>query len=244
MVEKAYFEYKGVKSSDMYLRIENNISFPSPEADIEFVEVLGKDGEVAIDHKRLKGETFSIPVQLRLPEGLTVNEQATKISEWLKSDIGWFPLKFSGQPNFNYIALMHERFDIQETLRRYGRTVINFKIKPYKMSTASSLQAVTKGGTLVNPQKRAAKPYIKVTGTGNITLTKNGVNWLILYNVDGSIEIDSEAMVAYDVNGLQNVKMNSNLSPMFPLLESGSNKIDWTGTVTKVEINPRWEVVV
>lgn len=244
MVDQAFFEYKGISSLDMYMRIENSIVFPSPEADIDFVEVLGKDGELAIDNGRFKGDSFSIPVQIRLPEGVNVNDQATKISEWLKTDIGWSPLIFSGQPDFNYIAIMHERFNIEETLRNFGRTVITFKIKPFKMSTTASLATVIKGQTLTNPYKRAAKPYIKVTGTGNITLTKNGVNWLILYNVDNYIEVDSEAMAAYDLDGLRNDKMNSNLDPLFPLLTSGANKIDWTGTVTKVEINPRWEVII
>lgn len=244
MADKAFFEYKGISSLDMHMRIENDIAFPSPEADIEFIEVLGKDGELAIDNKRLKGDVFPIPVQLRLPEGVNVNDQATKISQWLKSDIGWFPLKFSGQSGFNYIAIMHERFNIQETLRDFGRTIITFKIKPYKMATGVSLITVAKGQTLTNPNKRESKPYIKVTGTGNITLTKNGVNWLTLYNVDNYIEIDSEAMVAYDLNGQKNDKMSSNLTPMFPLLTSGQNTINWTGTVTKVEINPRWEVII
>lgn len=244
MADKAFFEYKGINSLDMHMRIENSIVFPSPEADIEFVEVLGKDGELAIDNERLKGDTFPIPVQLRLPEGVTVNDQATKISEWLKTDIGWFPLKFSGQPDFNYIAIMHERFNIQETLRDFGRTVLTFKIKPYKMDNKAKLFEIEKGIILINKHKRSSKPYIKVTGSGNITLTKNGQKWLELFEVDEYIEIDSEAMVAYDRNGQKNNKMSSLLTPMFPLLDNGQNTINWTGTVTKVEINPRWEVIV
>ena len=37
----ASFEYKGVNSLDMYMRIRNEIVFTSPEADVDFIEVLG-----------------------------------------------------------------------------------------------------------------------------------------------------------------------------------------------------------
>jgi len=244
MVKKAFFEYKGINSLDMYMRIENKIVFPSPEADIEFVEVLGKDGEIAIDNGRLKGDTFSFPVKIRVPEGVNINDQATKISEWLKTDIGWSPLIFNGQTDFNYIAIMHERFDVEETLRTYGKTVITFKIKPYKMVANVKQLTIEKDTILINNQKRSSKPYIKISGSGDITLTKNGLNWLVLYDVDDYIEIDSEVMAAYKSSTPQNNKMNGDLLPMFPLLTSGENTISWIGNVSKVEINPRWEVVI
>ena len=66
----ASFEYKGVNSLDMYMRIRNEIVFTSPEADVDFIEVLGRDGELAIDNERLKGVPFSIPVTLKLPEDI------------------------------------------------------------------------------------------------------------------------------------------------------------------------------
>lgn len=242
-MDRGWFEYKGINSRDMYLRIVNDISFPSPEADIEFIEVLGKDGELAVDNERLKGIDFRIPVQLRLPQNLDINTVAMEINEWLKTDIGWHPLRFCGFPKHEYTAICYEQFDIQETLRRFGRTVITFRLKPYKKKINSRMIELKNGTTLISNSNRTSKPFIKIEGTGDISLKNNGVDWLILRNVDESIIIDSEMMSVYKGDRPQFDKMNGTLRPLFPLMTPGRNKITWEGNVTKVEIDPR-EVVL
>lgn len=239
----AYFEYKGISSLDMHLRILNEISFPSPEADIEFLEIMGKDGELAIDNERLKGVNFPIPVTLRTPSNKTVEEMATDISNWLKNDIGWYPLRFSGSPNYEYIAMCYEQFNIEETLKRFGKTVITFRLKPYKRFRDDESIILSNGQTIVNKGTRIAKPLIKIEGHGDITLKNNGKDWLMLTGVDRHITVDSESMNVFRNNVVQFTKMKAHLKPLFPQLNVGNNKIEWTGNVTKVEITPRCEVV-
>src|SRR5690625_3931294 len=227
----------------MHLRIKNEISFPSPEADIEFVEIKGKDGELAIYNDRLKGVNFSIPCSLHLPKNKMVEEVATEISNWLKNDIGWYPLRFSGSPNYEYIAMCYEQFDIEETLRQFGKTVINFRLKPYKWFVGEKPIVLSNGQTLVNKGTRIAKPLIRIEGHGDITLKNNGKDWLVLKGVEGHIAFDSEVMNVFRDNAVQFTKMKAHLKPLFPLLNVGNNKIEWTGNVTKVELTPRTEVV-
>lgn len=244
-MSEAYFEYKGRKSTEFGLRIQNALSITTPERDIELMEVPGKDGDLAFDKKRLKGVPKPFLCTLDVPDGMTVDLVAKQISEWLRTDVGWSKLVFSGYEGYEYEALCYETFDIEETLKTRGRTVINFRLKPYKFKIGSnSLIVLTNGQTLTNPEKRNAKPLIKITATGNVTLKNNGVEWLILTAVDGYLTIDSAQMSAHK-DGLQQFhKMNANIKPLFPLLYPGENKITWTGTVTKVEITPRWEAVV
>lgn len=242
--DDGWFEYKGINSLSMHLKIVNDISFPSPEADIEFIEVLGRDGELAVDNERLKGVNFPIPVQLKPPKGIDVNIMATKISEWLKSDTGWYPLRFSGLKGYEYIAMCYEQFDIQETLKQYGKTVINFRLKPYKRRIDSNSVEITNGMSLYNREIRASKPLIKIEGSGDISLKNNGKEWLELRSIDGSITVDSEMMSVYKGTRPQFGKMISTLTPMFPLLNHGENTITWKGNVTKIEIEPRWEAII
>lgn len=243
-MDKGYFEYKGINSLDMHLRIVNDISFPSPEADIDFVEVLGKDGDVAIDNERLKGVNFPIPVQLRLPEDMDVNTMATKISEWLKTDIGWHPLRFSGSKDYEYIAMCYEQFNIQETLKQFGRTVINFRLKPYKRKIDKQIIELTNGMAVLNLWNRESEPLISIEGSGDITLKNNGIDWLILKGVDGYIIVDSEIMSVYKGNRPEFNKMNSTLRPLFPMFHPGENIITWTGNITKIEVDPRWGAIL
>lgn len=242
-MNKAWFEYKGVDSRDMHIQIVNDISFPSPEADIDFIEVLGRDGELAIDNKRLKGANFPIPIRLKLPQDMDVNTIATEISEWLKNDVGWHTLKFSGSLEYEYIAICYEQFDILETLKQYGKTVITFRLKPYKRRIDSRTIEIENGSTLINPEKRTSKPLINIEGNGDISFKNNDKDWLVLSNVEGKVTVDSELMSIYKDDINQFNKMNGELIPLFPQLTSGENKITWTGDVTKIEINPRWEAV-
>lgn len=242
-MSREYFEYKGINSLEMHLRIENSISFPSPEADISLIEVLGRDGELAVDNNRLKGVSFSVPIKLKLPRNIDVNTQATRISEWLKNDIGWHPLRFSGSPEYEYIAICYEKFDIAETLKNYGRTVINFRLKPFKRRVGSRAIKVENGMILVNPEKRTSKPLINIEGNGDMVIQNNNKDWLIINNVENYITIDSELMSIYKDDTNQFDKMNGELVPLFPLLKSGDNAITWTGNITNLEIEPRWEAV-
>ena len=154
------------------------------------------------------------------------------------------PCAFSGSPDYEYLAMYTEQFKVSETLKNYGKTVLTFKLKPYKRRIRNETLVLTNGATLYNPEKRTAKPLIAIEGQGDISLKKNGVDWLILTAVDGSITIDSETMSVFSGTLPQFNKMNSNLSPMFPVLASGENTITWEGTATKVTITPRWEAVV
>ena len=240
----AYFEYKGINSLDMHLKILNDISFPSPEADIEFLEVLGKDGEVVIDNGRLKSVEFSIPVHLRLPKNIDVGYMSGKISEWLKTDVGWHPFKFSGIRDYDYIGICYQQFDIQETLSNFGKTVITFKLKPIRKLSDDNLREILNGQSIISPVNRPGKPLIYIEGSGPITLKNNGVDWLKLNSIDGNITIDSELMTVYKGSASHFDKMLGNLRPLFPVLSHKDNVITWTGNITKLVIDPRWSVIV
>lgn len=227
----------------MHMHIQNNISFPSPSVDVELVEVPGKDGSLVVPNNRLNDVTFAIPVTLKLPDDKSIEMVATDISNWLKSDIGWSPLRFSGSPEWEYIALFYEQFDIQETLKTYGRTSLRFRLRPYKRLRSSPNVVLTNGQTLLNKGGRISKPLIKITGNGNITLKNNEKDWLVLINVDSEIVIDTESMSVYKDTTPHYEKMLSHLKPLFPVLYMGENIITWTGSVTKLEITPRWEAI-
>lgn len=240
----AYFIYKGVDSRDMNLIIENDVSYPSPESDIELIEVVGRDGDLAVDNKRLKGVDFSLPVVIKTSDNTTVNKTAHKINQWLKSDVGWHTLRISVDDDYEYIAMIYEQFDIQETLKNYGRTIITFRLKPFKRRTGEKEIIITNGTILHNPEDRPSKPLIHIIGQGDITVKKNGEDWFILRSVQDYITIDSEMMGVYKDDLAQFNKMVGVLNPMFPLLDKGDNEITWVGNVTKFEITPRWEAIV
>lgn len=243
-MERSFFEYNGKNSLDFHLTILNDVSFPSPESDIEFVEVLGRDGDVAIDNQRLKGVDISLPVALMPPKGISTSDLATKVSEWLKNDVGWHTLRLSSVDGYEYTAMLQAGFNVEQMLRQYGETVLTFRVKPYKRRISQQSVSFTSSTTLINPEQRLSKPLVKVQGEGDITLQNNGEDWLVLKGVDGRITVDSELMSVYKDNLPQYNKMASHLRPLFPVLSSGNNVLTATGNITEITIEPRWEAVV
>lgn len=245
MIINDYFEYKGRKSSDFGLIVENGLAFTVPERDVTPLEVPGLDGDLIVDNNRLKGFDKSFPISLIAPNGKTIDQISKEISEWLRTDVGWDKLTFTGYQGYYYEAICYESFDIENILKTFGKAVITFRCKPYKYKNDGQTPlTIINGQTLVNPEKRISKPLIKVTGTGDITFKNNGFDWLILKSVDNFLLIDSKNMSVSKGIVSYFDKMNANLKPLFPVLKTGNNIITWTGTVTKVEITPRWEAVV
>lgn len=242
---KAYFEYNGRKSTDFGIRIKNEISYPSPEADVEIIEAIGRDGDLVVDNERFKSMPFSIPIRIDAAEDENLIDLASKINGWLKSDLGFHPLILSTQPDYYYNAIIIDGYNIEETLKEFGRTIIKFKLDPFKRTTAEEVITVSSGDILENTHNRIAKPKIEITGTGNITIKNNGEDWLVLRSVDQKITIDAELKSAYRNDTPQYDKVVDLNEGSFPTLKPGTNKITWTGGsgITEIKIEPRWEML-
>jgi phage-related protein len=85
-----------------------------------------------------------------------------------------------------------------------------------------------------------SKPIITLEGTGTIEISLNGLN-LFKYTFPDNetmVVIDSLKEEAY----LDGVYKNRNMLGEFPELAVGKNEISWSGTLTKITIEPksRW----
>lgn len=249
MENRTSFIYNGQDSRDFYMYIENNVSFPSPEADIEFVEVAGRDGELVIDNERLKGVDFSLPVIIRPPIGVRIADLASQITSWLKADFGWHELILGTGSEYEYVALPQHSFDIQRTIMNYGRTVLHFRLKPYKyVRNRQEIIANTVAGevfTIYNPEVIPSEPRITVYGTGDIDLINDNYGyWFRLKGLDNQITIDSEMKTAYKYRTPQYGMFNPVRG--FPLISPGVNEIKWEGTgrLNFMKIEPNWRAFI
>lgn len=236
-----YFEYLGKKSTDFGLRIEEGISFDSPELDLEFVEIKGRDGDVPIDNERFKSVNKTFPVTMFPIDGKSKSEQMTDISNWLKSNKSYVSLTVANEPLYSYLALYHEQYSIEQFLRYYGRAVLNFKIMPYKF-LKTGLSEISLGTSITNPTKRPSRPKITIKGSGNITLKIGNSTWT-LKNIDGGIVIDTLLDVVTTLDGKRPTWDKITTYPL-PKINTGQNVVTITGTVTEIKIIPRWEVIV
>ena len=129
--------------------------------------------------------------------------------------------------------------DIEQELRDLGSLKLTFNCKPYKYSFEGQNPVVfTAAGSLYNAELSPSVPYIKVTGSGTVTLTINDSSFT-LKEIDEYIELDFDMPNAYKGLEPKNNKVSGADMSTFTL-RPGFNAISWVGDVEKLEIVPRW----
>lgn len=232
-----YLMFNGESSLDLFLYVLSKGSFKGAERDISFVSVPGRSGDLVLDNGRYKN--VNIPYKMNIldtsPYGW--DKLTHLIKGWLLASPGYHELWDSYDPDYYRLASYTGEANIEQQLKQVGSLNLTFNCKPYKYSLEGKKPVVlTAFDTLNNPEFYNSKPYIKITGSGTITLSINSHSFFFS-DVDGYIEIDSETMNCFKDSTLQNSKMSSTV---FPELEPGRNYITWTGLVDAVEIIPRW----
>lgn len=162
------------------------------------------------------------------------NTKKGQIYQWLN---GYGKLRTDSDPDGYFKAEVIQAIDSDKYQGLYDNMLVSFKINPgfFYMDSGDTPVVMTAPGTIVNMGTHTSEPYIKITGSGNIDLTINSTVYSFTA-VDTYLEIDSESKYVYRDTLNQGEKMVGE----FPIFELGENAISWTGTVTEIQIIPRW----
>jgi phage-related protein len=233
-----YLYYKGINSLDFSLFVKSKGTYNAAERDFKFVSVPGRNGDLIQDNGRYKN--VSIPYELALlkKDARPFADLVNSIKDWLAIGGGYNVLWDSYDPRYFRYAAVEGGLDIAAEFEHYGEFSLSFNCKPYRYSFDGQkvITAPKAGLQLHNPERLTAAPYIKIFGSGNITLSVNAVT-VTFTGVSGHVEIDSEIMNVYkDITPLNNIMTGDT----FPTFAPGINDISFTGNVTKAEIVPRW----
>ena len=142
-----------------------------------------------------------------------------------------------------YIASIYDDVDYEKLLIMRKATV-KFHVQPFKYlkdENKVSLNVTTQTSIdVTNQGLEISKPILVLEGSGVVEIAVNGIN-IFRYTFpsdETKVTIDSLEEEAYQ----EGVYKNRNMLGEFPKLEVGKNTISWTGTLTKIEIQPksRW----
>lgn len=235
--ELQYFVYDGISSADFNIIITKTNQLSSPERNIEVIEVDGRNNPLLIDKGNYK--PFNLELECSIDsENKNIHEVARNIKKWLQGEFKLKKLIFSDDLDYCYEAVCINKLDIEEVINLLGEFKLTFLCNPLKkQSNPISFTILTKETKLYN-EGLVSKPYIKIVGSGDITININNQE-LVLKDVENYIEVDTELYNCFKDNENQNNKMYSD----FPVLEEGINNINWQGNVTRLEIIPRWVVL-
>lgn len=240
------FTYNGINSLDMGLFITGQSAADSAaEPEIETVEVPAKgiliqDNRIdTLDNQRFKDYEQKYTCCVDATQGRSLEELAHSIYMWLYAPGIEYSRLYDTYNTERYrLAYINSNASVSELAKRLlGEIEITFMCKAYeRQMNGDKTITLTKAATIYNTEGFTATPYIKITGSGGITLYINN-RAHTFKDVNEYIEIDGEIMNAYKGDLLQNSKM---VTELFPKLTAGANNISWAGNVTKVEIIPRW----
>lgn len=239
MRELPYIIMNGKSSLDFDMIIANQSKYDSPENDMEQIEVMGRDGVLLVDNDRLKPVKRSLPFSIKIPydRKIDISLRETEISEWLSAK-GWQNLFMSWDPDYNYRVAIIEGFELTETVKWFGKGIIELLVHPIKYLKSGQITIdIANGTSIYNPTKRPSEPTYFLTGTGNVTVTINNKQ-MIFKNITNGITVDVEQKTVTYINQSHYDKMYSD----FVLLEPGQNKITWDNTNFKLKIFPNWGV--
>lgn len=231
------FYFAGRCSREFGLVIENCPVYQSAKKRIEKIYVPGRNGELVFDTGAYENTSQEYEVWFKGNQsGLT--EIAKKISSWLLCQKGYQLLEDDYDTEIYRQAIYEGPVEIANWLLKRGRATIHFQCKPQRfLKTGNEAIIVTAPQTLYNPYMPTL-PLLKVYGKGSGAVVV-GNTTVTIENISEFIILDSEVQNAY--KGTQNQNNKIRLSNyQFPKLQTGENKIAFSGGITKIEIIPRW----
>lgn len=204
-----------------------------PKMKTNKIEIDGRDGDIV---EKVGYESYTKSVGIGLARNFNIDEV-------IKYFTGEGELVLSDEPNKVYLASIYDSIEYDRLLRMRKAT-IKFYVQPYKylkdedkveldVTTHTSVEVINKGLEI-------SKPIISLEGSGTVEIAVNNIN-IFKYtfpNDETKVIIDSLEEEAY----YEGIYKNRNMLGEFPKLSVGSNVISWTGTLTKISIEPksRW----
>lgn len=202
-----------------------------PKMRTSITTIDGKDGDI-VDELGYESYTKTISI------GLTWNFDINEIIDYFS---GSGDLIMSNEPDKVYKVSILDGIDY-ERLVRFRTANVKFHVQPYKYllnEPAFTLNITDETSIMVSNQGLIeSKPIITLYGSGNVAIAVNGLDVFTINIDDEYVVVDSMEEEAYKGSTLKNRKMTGD----FPILQSGINTISWSGTLTKIIVEPksRW----
>lgn len=224
--------------------IQDKPLIETPKRRVEQRTVFGRSGDVLFDEEAYDNTSMELILFVLGTKDHTASDNRDRVFDWFDSGdymdfIPYFDpgkiyrIKTTSAPSFTSRYYFDEGQQVNTELT----------IKPFKYYVDSPKVTLTTPGAINNPYSKESLPLIKITGTGDITLTIGGLPFVIK-NVTDHIWLDSQAMFAYkDVSGVLTNENGKIFTRNYPYLRKGITNISWTGNVTSLEIEPRWRTL-
>lgn len=226
--------WRGIDSETITGLIITNIPpISKPKMRNNAIKIDGRDGDII---EELGYESYIKNVGI----GLAGNYNLDQV---MKFFTGKGTLIISSEPDKVYYATILDKIDYEKLLR-FKKATVKFYTQPYKyLKDEEEIVLNITNETSIdvsNVGLEKSKPVIKLEGSGTVFINVNGIN-IFKYEFpedETEVIIDSSEEEAYFDGTFKNRYMTGE----FPILDVGTNEISWSGSLTKITIQPksRW----
>ena len=234
------FTWKGESSDDHGVCVMALPFVYSPGARFDSYTIPGRDGVIRIPDDSAEELVLLAECYLPYEQGATVSDMKT-IRSWLTGS-GWFTQ--SDLPGRALKAKITDAIAFQPWVAGFQDMLFSITLyaEPYQYHyPEAEEQTFAASGTITNPGTAASLPRIAITGSGDFTVSIAGT-YMEFFGVTGGVVVDIEKMDVFAQDGLTLANSCASVTE-FPKLQPGPNAVSWTGSITKMEILPRWRDV-
>lgn len=234
--------FNGVSSLDLGIQVEHPPKYIMPEREYEQVSVPGRNGDLFMDKGSYKN--YDQPYDIAIADTKkNFIDLVSKVSAWLHPRSGYCRLEDSYSPDYYRMAMFNGSVDFENIWSHGGRATVSFNCKPQRYLKRGEKSVVYKSsGSIKNPTTETAKPIIIFKGGTGTARFQIGDYVVSVSDLKNNLILDSEIQDAYW--GTTNRNADVTLSSLgFPAIVPGENKISFSGSITSVEVTPRWWIV-
>jgi phage-related protein len=235
------FIINGVHSSDLKSFIQHRPEIPVPRRKVTLRDVPNRSGLVPFDEKAYENTTMTLTL---VTYGASEEEADYNRSLVFNAFNSGGYLPFTPYFDKGKVYMVHLESMSFTGSRMYGHNqpyTLTFSVKPFKYDSQNQKMVFTTSANLINHYFFHSEPLITLYGTGDTTLVVNSESF-VFKNITGSLIIDSETENCYRMNGEQIINENKKMYTIdFPQFKPGQNTVSWTGNITRIEVEPRWQ---
>lgn len=182
--------FGGVDSSDYGIYISGEGVYNAPERVVEFVEVPGRNGTIAMDQGRYENISVTYPAMYLGKNQEEFREKLSDFRNAILSQKGYQKLEDSYHPDEYRMGVYASGLEVTKLFRkmRGGEFELTLNCKPQRWLTVGELPIpVDSGDVLQNPTLFDAGPLLEIEGYGDVSF--NGYNIDIVNALMGDVEI-------------------------------------------------------
>ncbi|MEG7339115.1 distal tail protein Dit [Bacillus cereus] len=200
---------------------------PTAEQEVEHIEVPGRHGSLT-----KKGAFKDVPLKIKfnMLEEENIKPLVRRMKAWLMNGKTLYFTDDDVYRKIKHVVIG----DIANEIEEHGEFEVDFTLDPFEYTEDANIMLNTPG-SIYNPGTMESTPMLFVAGNGTFRIFINDVS-LQIKDVNGSVVIDSELLEAYSGT----VSMNDKMIGGFPEFQIGENKIEWSGAIQFISIQPRW----